>query len=625
MEFQGNRGNGSGKQACQRLNDRRADRSSVLISQGYAISQSPSEVFDWQISCSLFSSLSSIQDAARVTLVAVVDGGYFAPRRHFCAASIHLSLFPNDDYSYWNRTAAKYSYRGRGSPAGWKNHMNQKILPLVTLLFVLAVPSLPLASTHPRHVSTTNQPLVLGYLDPEGLSGRIADVVERGTASRPNPTQTSTAFTGEANQEVSVEHFAPNVIISQTEPSIAVSPTNPSIVVAGYHDLFPTPDDFACSFSFSTNGGGTWTFGGAVTLVKPSDFCSDPALAADGSGNFYYAYLSVRASAKTTDVVVARSTDGGQTFPDFKVAAFGSSASFPDKEYIAVSSTGQIFVTYTDFHNGGNGQITLVTAPSFNAGFSLPQRISPQAISPRAISGSDPFIAADGTLYIAYADFTAGTGPLAIRVAKVVGTAVSTFTVASNLPSTGRFRLNNGDPSFGTVPGAGFRSNSFPSAAASPTGNLYVTWVQFPSLSSCTPDGTGRPPCVNADVFFSSSSAGPSVGTVWTTPNRVNDDTTTTDQFFPWLTVQPNGAITIIFGDKRLDPNNVVYNVFSTSSSDAGTTFSANIRVTDAASDPAGSTFIGDYFNDASSNVRVNAIWTDRRLGNEDIFASRTL
>ncbi len=504
--------------------------------------------------------------------------------------------------------------------------MNKKILPLVALLVVLAIPSLPFVNSHTGTTSTAkNYPLVLGYLDPESLSGRIPDIIEHGiSSSQPTTFQASTTFTWAPNLEVSVEHFAPGVIISQTEPTIAVSPANPNIVVAGYHDLFPTVDDFACSFSFSTDGGVSWNFGGAVTLVKPSDFCSDPALAADGQGNFYYAYLSVRASAKTTDVVVARSTDGGQSFPDIKIAAFGSRVSFPDKEYIAVTSTGEIFVTYTDFHNGGNGQITLVTASSFTAGFGSPIRISNQAIFPEAISGSDPFIAPSGT-YIAYADFTAGTGPLAIKVAKVVGTTVTTSTVATNLPSTGRFRLNNGDPNFGTVPGTGFRSNSFPSAAAGPEGNLYVTWVQFPTLSSCTPDGTGRPPCVNADVFSSTSLAGSSVGAVWTTPKKVNDDTTTTDQFFPWLTVQPNGVVTIIFGDKRLDPNNVIYNVFSASSSDFGTNFLPNVRVTDVSSDPGGSTFIGDYFNDASSSSRVNAIWTDRRLGNEDIFASRTL
>src|SRR5207245_1706372 len=39
MEIQGSRRNGSGKQACLRLNERRDDKSCVLISRGYAISQ----------------------------------------------------------------------------------------------------------------------------------------------------------------------------------------------------------------------------------------------------------------------------------------------------------------------------------------------------------------------------------------------------------------------------------------------------------------------------------------------------------------------------------------------------------------------------------------------------------
>ncbi len=464
-------------------------------------------------------------------------------------------------------------------------------------------------------------------IDPEALSGRITQYL-LGEPESDAGTAPTAAFG--PNIQISDEHI-PRRLISQTEPTIAVNPANPQNLVAGFHDLFPKTQDFACRVAFSMDAGVTWTLGGVTPLETSGDFCSDPALAADLSGNFYYAYLDINFGAERSDVAVAKSTDGGRTFATFSIAAQGQpSVNFPDKEYIGVDAwpasphRGTIYVSWTDFLNPldplarDNGQIKVVVSRDGGTTWSAGIAISESAQFPQAISGSVPVVAPDGTAYVFYADFTSSTGPLRIRFAKSTDGGASWSApadVAPGLSSPGRFRLRNADPNFGTVPGAGFRSNSFPTAAIAPDGTTFVAWTDFPD-GSCTPDGSGRPPCTNADVRMAVSKDG---GASWSRPATVNDDGTMTDQFFPWIAAHPDGRVSVIFQDKRLDPNNVNFDTFYASTSN-GRSFSANVRISDATSRTGLTTFIGDYNGLAATANGIFPVWTDRRFRNNDIF-----
>ena len=467
-------------------------------------------------------------------------------------------------------------------------------------------------------------------IDPEALSGRIAQFLEGESEVATGTSQVGVPFG--ANIRLSDEHFA-NRLISQTEPTIAVSPANTKNLVAGFHDLFPNTQSFVCRITSSNNGGVSWTLGGAVPLQSSGNFCSDPALAADANGNFFYAYLDINFGGQHSDVDVAKSTDGGQTFPTFAVAVQSKTAvNFPDKEYIAVDAgtnspfKGNIYVTWTDFLNPqsrsalDNGQIKVVVSRDGGSTWSAPFAISQDALAPEAISGSNPVVAPDGTVFVFYADFIQGTGPLGIRFSKSIDGGVSWSVptdVAAGLPSPGRFRLKNTDPAFGTTPGRGFRSNSFPIAAIAPDGTIFVTWVDFPN-GSCTPDGTGRPPCTNSDVRLAMSSDG---GATWSQPVKATDEKNATDQFFPWIATHPDGLLSIIWQDKRLDSGNINFNTFYTSTTN-GVSFRKNVRVSSATSITGLTTFIGDYNNEAVTNSAVFPVWTDRRFRNNDIFTS---
>ncbi len=69
------------------------------------------------------------------------------------------------------------------------------------------------------------------------------------------------------------------------EPSLAVDPTNPLRMVIGFRQFDTVESDWRKSgWAYSHDGGNTWTFPGVLI----DDFGSDPVLAADAEGTFYY-------------------------------------------------------------------------------------------------------------------------------------------------------------------------------------------------------------------------------------------------------------------------------------------------------------------------------------------------
>lgn len=159
----------------------------------------------------------------------------------------------------------------------------------------------------------------------------------------------------------------------------------------------------------------------------------------------------------------------------------------------------------------------------------------------------------------------------------------------------------------------------FPVVRTHPTDSSRV-YVAFGADPDPSPD-TNFAANDDADIFFARSLDG---GATWSAPVRVNDDAGINDQFFPWMTVQPNGNIVVIFGDRREDPGDTRYNIFIATSTDGGVSFRANKKVTAYPSHPNTQffgSFIGDHFGLASGPAVVYVAWMDTRdQGSQDAW-----
>jgi hypothetical protein len=129
----------------------------------------------------------------------------------------------------------------------------------------------------------------------------------------------------------------------QSETFIALNPGGPSILAAGSNEIFRDP----MRGYYSSDGGSMW---GGVDLPLPPPqgangvrFGSDPSLAFDSHGNVFYSYIVVffgnGNGVNGTEMAVARSGDGGKTYPWVTYfAAAGGSDHFNDKPMIAADA-----------------------------------------------------------------------------------------------------------------------------------------------------------------------------------------------------------------------------------------------------------------------------------------------
>jgi hypothetical protein len=129
------------------------------------------------------------------------------------------------------------------------------------------------------------------------------------------------------------------------EPTMCIDPTNPGSIAIGWRQFDTTNSNFRQSgVAYSTNGGLNWTFPGNL---EAGTFRSDPVLASDASGVFYYLGIT---NTSTFDCDLLRSTNGGITWERVGLALGG------DKEWMAIDTTsgpgrGNIYQVWSPFSN----------------------------------------------------------------------------------------------------------------------------------------------------------------------------------------------------------------------------------------------------------------------------------
>jgi hypothetical protein len=173
--------------------------------------------------------------------------------------------------------------------------------------------------------------------------------------------------------------FGSNVDISnecgpQSETFITINTAQTKNLAAGSNEIFRLP----MRGYFTTDGGKNW---GGVDLPLPPpkgngiDFGSDPSLAFDSRGNLFYSYIVVFFGNGTgingTEMAVARSTDGGKTYPTVSFFSFengsnhfndkpmittdlNAASRFRDNIYVAWNDYAQNVIAFNRSFDGGN-------------------------------------------------------------------------------------------------------------------------------------------------------------------------------------------------------------------------------------------------------------------------------
>jgi hypothetical protein len=125
-------------------------------------------------------------------------------------------------------------------------------------------------------------------------------------------------------------------------------------------------------------------------------------------------------------------------------------------------------------------------------------------------------------------------------------------------------------------------------------------------LASVEPSGRST-----TDVMFVRSTDG---GLTFSAPQRINDDGLTNKwHWFGTFSVAPNGRLDAVWYDSRNAPNNTDSQLFYSYSTDAGTTWSANVPVTNLFNPFEGypnQNKIGDYITIVSDNTGGNVAYS---------------
>jgi hypothetical protein len=415
--------------------------------------------------------------------------------------------------------------------------------------------------------------------------------------------------------------YGSNVDISnecgpQSETFITLNTTQTKNLAAGSNEIFRLP----MRGYYSTNGGKSW---GGVDLPLPPpkgtngiDFGSDPTLAFDSRGNLFYGYIVVFFSngngVNGSEMAVARSTDGGASYPSVTFFSFENGSNhFNDKPMITADANAgsrfrdNVYIAWDAASGGSTGGGVRVGASSdHGATFNVTRADDPSG--PGRSIGASPAVGPNGELYVAWNDYVQNViafnrsldGGKTWSTQRVVSTKTVPFEIAVPAEFNRRALV---------YPSLGVDASSGPHR-----GRLYCSWMDL------TPSGI-------SDIFVSYSD---DKGTSWSSPQPVTDRGYFADRFNHWLSVDPvTGDVNVAFYDTRNDTTGGRYmtDYFLSQSKDGGATWLPNVRVSNQSSNEHDCDGLfpcrginygnqqGDYEGLVSYGGVSYPVWTDSR------------
>ncbi len=456
-----------------------------------------------------------------------------------------------------------------------------------------------------------------------------------------------------------------NIPQLNNEEQTAISPVDSNLIISVWRDFRLGYRQIG--IGRSTDGGQTWT----DSLISPSlqyiniinnfafppntNWQSDPTLTVDRFGNFYMSVLDFSPSATndSSTITFYKTVDAGLSWTGPVPITPVFAPAFEDKQFITVDNSGgatdgNVYMSWTRFPNPD--RIVFIRSTDGAASFEDTVVVGPIQTSTGcggslidAGQFSIPIVGANGDVHVFWqgtrldsSGFCSGS----IHIKHVVSTDGGlNFSGEDNIQQVSGYTSAAGGINTYSQPVVDVDRTAGPFA-----GNMYLCFTNL------GPEDGGR---TDVDFMMSTDNA-----LTWTSRVQINDGDNSglNDSFHPWVFVNEEGVVIVIFYDNRFDPpfyNN--FDLVATYSFDGGQTFTANHRITNVSSSPSSlfagnannrtqkfdytGTFdpseapllaptspqaglIGEYIGLSANHDKVTATWTDSRDGNSEVYSS---
>lgn len=402
------------------------------------------------------------------------------------------------------------------------------------------------------------------------------------------------------------------------ESSASSSASRPLEVVSAWHS-YDDPGTIRVAAGVSLDGGVTW----GQQLIRPlvpfrKDVEGDPMTAVDPrTGNSWTGGIAfdspLPGQTSQSHLFVARRLPGATSHGSTVMIRTATNL---DKAFLAVGqrpglpTTTRLYVAYT-LLNPFQGQLQL--SDNLGATWSSVRTL------PEMGTGLHPRVGPNGELYILYWDGNLSF-PSRIRLARSFdgGTTFEKVVNVADRLDWWNVNITN------RLPG-NFRTPPLPYLAVDPSsGHLYAVYFDTTNIV-----GTNR----NVDLYFTRST---NQGASWSPPVPILSAAPPADQFFPWIEVDSQGRLHLLFWDTR----NVTQNdgsgtptawldVYYAVSFDQGTTWTES-RLTPSSFNAAlgvdfgsGRRFLGDYSSLAVGDDVAHPVYLSTQNGDGDLFTHR--
>ena len=446
----------------------------------------------------------------------------------------------------------------------------------------------------------------------------------------------------------------PNIRITyypelNNEQQAWICPTDTSVVIANWRDFRLGYRQIG--LGISRDGGLTWIdslVNRSMQYFTLDSKQSDPTLTADQFGNFYMCNLDYDGFGLTNLSTISfyKSTDLGVSWTGpVPMVWTGDPNIFEDKQFITVDRTGgpyngNIYCSWTRFPNPDR----IVLVRSIDGGASFEDTVVVGGIQTSTACGtteidagqfSIPVVTSNGDVHVFWMGFSLDSSDCAgfTAMKHVVSTDGGVSFTSENIVQ---------QVSGYTEADGGIATYSQPAADADISGgpfdgNIYIAFTN-----------RGMEDAENTDVDFVYSEDN---GMTWSYRYQINDDDNSDnyDNFHPWLVVNEEGVIAVLFYDQRFDTtNHIMFDAFAAYSFDGGRTFTTNHRISSASSHPGSlkineneapvikdengmiiaqplsgrAGLIGEYIGFSVVYDKCLAVWTDSRDGNSECYSA---